>query len=79
MGKKKNAQQTDIDLENYLRGYRIVEQHPMFSSLLAHVHAIRSKDMLYFIFYSTVSCDILRSIYSFLINDHAVLGSPNCG
>ncbi|MHB8125322.1 MAG: vWA domain-containing protein [Desulfitobacteriaceae bacterium] len=46
MGKKKNALQTDIALENYLRGYRIVEQHPMFSPLLAHVHAIRSKDNL---------------------------------
>ncbi len=45
MGNKK-ARQNDIALENYLRGYNIIKQHPMFSPLLAHVQDIRRKDNL---------------------------------
>ncbi len=46
MGKKKNARKIDIATENYVRGYNIIKQHPMFSPLLSHVHDIRRKDNL---------------------------------
>lgn len=46
MGKKKISPQNDIAYENYVRGYNIIKQHPMFSPLLSHVHDVRRKGNL---------------------------------
>lgn len=46
MGKKKISPQNDIAYENYVNGYNIIKQHPMFSPLLSHVHDIREKGNL---------------------------------
>lgn len=46
MGKKKNVQQNNIAYENYVKGYNIIKQHPMFSPLLSHVHDVRREGNL---------------------------------
>jgi predicted metal-dependent peptidase len=44
--KKKVSSENDIALKNYVQGYNIIKQHPMFSPLLSHVHDYRSKNNL---------------------------------
>ena len=46
MGRKKKVPQKDIAYENYVCGYNMVEQHPMFSPLLARVRDIRREGNL---------------------------------
>lgn len=46
MGKKKKVQQNDIAHENYVLGYNMIKQHPMFSPLLAHVEDVRREGNL---------------------------------
>lgn len=41
MGKKKVNLQTDIAYANYSQGYAIIQRHPLFAPLLAHVHDTR--------------------------------------
>lgn len=42
MGKKKKTlHKQDIAYENYVQGYQLIRQHPMFSPLLYHVREVR--------------------------------------
>ncbi len=46
MGKKKNIPKNNIAYENYVKGYSIINSHPMFSPLLRHVHDVRKEGNL---------------------------------
>lgn len=46
MAKKKASFNKDIAYENYVKGYEIIQQHPIFSPFLHHVRDIRSKGNL---------------------------------
>ncbi|HOV28088.1 MAG TPA: VWA-like domain-containing protein [Pseudobacteroides sp.] len=46
MGKKKHISKNDIAYENYIKGYNIISNHPMFAPLIYHVHYVRHEGNL---------------------------------
>lgn len=46
MGKKNNIPKNNIAYENYVKGYNIINHHPMFAPLLHHVHDVRREGNL---------------------------------
>lgn len=46
MAKKKNIPTNNIAYENYIKGYNIINHHPMFAPLLHHIHYVRTEGNL---------------------------------